>query len=90
MSSIIKVKEKGQVTLPATIREEIGLAAGDFLEARVERGKITLEPKTVLPRGIAQGLVDLRRGRTFGPFNADQAVHWLKAEVGKETKTRSS
>jgi AbrB family looped-hinge helix DNA binding protein len=88
MSSIIKIKEKGQVTLPATIREQIGLAAGDFLEARVERGKITLEPKAMLPRGVVQGLADIKRGRTFGPFSADRAVQWLKSEAGKETKTR--
>jgi AbrB family looped-hinge helix DNA binding protein len=88
MSTIIKVKEKGQVTLPATIREEIGLAAGDYLEARVERGKITLEPRAMLPRGVVQGLADIKRGRVFGPFSADHAVRWLKDEAGKETKTR--
>jgi AbrB family looped-hinge helix DNA binding protein len=88
MPSIIKVKEKGQVTLPATIREQIGLAAGDFLEARVERGKITLEPKEMLPRGIVQGLADIRRGRIFGPFTAGKATQWLKDEAGKGSKAQ--
>lgn len=77
MSSIIKV-----------IRQEIGLTTGDLLEARVERGRITLEPKAVLPRGVVQGLADLKRGHAFGPFTAGQAVQWLKVEVRKGTKSR--
>ena len=34
--SIIKVKTKGQVTIPAALRTRLGVAVGDLLEAQVE------------------------------------------------------
>jgi AbrB family looped-hinge helix DNA binding protein len=48
--SIIKVKDKYQLTLPAELRERSGLEIGDIVEAKWERGKITLTPKSVVDR----------------------------------------
>jgi AbrB family looped-hinge helix DNA binding protein len=42
---MVKVKTKFKVTLPTKVREQIGLDVGDILEAKVERGKITLTPQ---------------------------------------------
>jgi len=39
---IVKVKTKGQVTLPTALREQAGLQVGDLLEITLERGKIML------------------------------------------------
>jgi hypothetical protein len=55
---------------------------------QVRKIEIAREPKRMLPRGVVQGLADIRRGRTFGPYRADQAAQWLKDEARKETKTR--
>jgi AbrB family looped-hinge helix DNA binding protein len=46
----VKVKTKGQVTIPAELRRDLNLKEGDLLEALVERGGILLKPKTVLDR----------------------------------------
>jgi AbrB family looped-hinge helix DNA binding protein len=46
----VKVKTKGQVTIPAEFRRGLNLKEGDLLEALVERGGIVLRPKTVLDR----------------------------------------
>jgi AbrB family looped-hinge helix DNA binding protein len=46
----VKVKTKGQVTIPAEFRRDLNLAEGDLLEAVVERGGILLKPKTVVDR----------------------------------------
>ena len=51
------------------LREQIGIGVGDLLEAKVEKGKITFTPKSVIDREIAEGLEDLRKGRTYGPYN---------------------
>jgi AbrB family looped-hinge helix DNA binding protein len=46
----VKVKTKGQVTIPAEFRRDLHLEEGDLLEAVVERGGIFLTPKTVVDR----------------------------------------
>lgn len=46
----VKVKTKGQVTIPAEFRRDLNLKEGDLLEALVERGGILLKPKTVIDR----------------------------------------
>jgi AbrB family looped-hinge helix DNA binding protein len=46
----VKLKTKGQVTIPAEFRRDLNLKEGDLLEALVERGGILLKPKTVLDR----------------------------------------
>jgi AbrB family looped-hinge helix DNA binding protein len=67
---LVKVKPKYQVTLPTKVREQIGLDVGDILEAKVERGKITLTPQALIDRRIAEGLEDIRKGREHGPYSS--------------------
>jgi AbrB family looped-hinge helix DNA binding protein len=85
--SIVKVKTKGQVTLPTAIRERVGLNIGDLLEAKVEKGKITLTPKTLVDRHIAEGLEDIKNGRVYGPFNStDDLTASLQGNIKKRAK----
>jgi AbrB family looped-hinge helix DNA binding protein len=51
--SLVKLKGKGQMTLPVEIREQLSLDEGALLEANVEKGKIILTPKTVVDRAAA-------------------------------------
>ena len=39
---LIKVKTKFQITLHQALREKLGLAVGDYVQADVEEGKIVL------------------------------------------------
>jgi AbrB family looped-hinge helix DNA binding protein len=41
----IRVGKQGRVVIPAGLREEIGLQAGDKLSAQVEDGRLVLEPR---------------------------------------------
>ena len=43
MKSVVRVREKGQVTLPLEVRRQLGLHEGDLLEASVSNGQIVLE-----------------------------------------------
>ncbi len=76
---LVKVKEKYQVTLPASLRKKTGLAVGDLLEARVRGKTITLTPKMAIDRDIDLALEDFKRGRFVGPFStaktAIRALH---------------
>jgi AbrB family looped-hinge helix DNA binding protein len=83
--SIVTVKNKYQVVIPQRVREQIGVSIGDILEAKVERGRITLTPKSVVDRAIAEGLEDVRKGRVRGPFKTvDQMLDSLK---GRQRRT---
>jgi AbrB family looped-hinge helix DNA binding protein len=64
---IVTVKNKYQVVIPRRVREQIGVAIGDVLEARAIKGKIVFEPKPTLDRAIAEGLEDIRKGRVYDP-----------------------
>ena len=46
----VKVKTKGQVTIPAEFRRDLNLKEGDLLEVVAERGGILLKPKAVVDR----------------------------------------
>jgi AbrB family looped-hinge helix DNA binding protein len=70
---LVKVKEKYQVTLPVSLREKVGLEVGDLLEAKIEGKKITLTPKSILDRELAQALKEIEQGKTYGPFNSAKA-----------------
>jgi AbrB family looped-hinge helix DNA binding protein len=86
---LVKVKAKYQVTLPVSVREKVGLAVGDLLEASFEGEKITLTPKSVVDRELALALKDVKKGRVYGPFlSAKEAVRSLHREA-KELQKKS-
>jgi AbrB family looped-hinge helix DNA binding protein len=72
--SLVKVRQKGQVTLPQDVRDALRLEEGNLLEASVENHAIVLKPKVVVDRSIdeavAEGRRDYREGRFSGPFDA--------------------
>jgi bifunctional DNA-binding transcriptional regulator/antitoxin component of YhaV-PrlF toxin-antitoxin module len=71
----VAVKTKFEIVIPLRIRKQVGVDVGDLLEARVERGKITYTPKKLIDRDLAEGLDDLKRGRTHGPYaSAEEAI----------------
>jgi bifunctional DNA-binding transcriptional regulator/antitoxin component of YhaV-PrlF toxin-antitoxin module len=84
--AIVRVKTKYQVTLPTAVRERAGVNIGDVLEAKVEKGKITLTPKSVVDRHLAESLADFKAGRIRGPFGS---VGDMIASLKGKTKKRS-
>jgi AbrB family looped-hinge helix DNA binding protein len=44
---IVRLKEKGQITIPAALREELNAQVGDFFSASVEDGAVILKPQTM-------------------------------------------
>jgi AbrB family looped-hinge helix DNA binding protein len=80
---IVTVKNKYQVVIPRHVREQIGVAIGDVLEARAVKSKIVFEPKSIVDRGIAEGIEDIEKGRIHGPYRT-------VAEAMKAFQTRSA
>jgi len=88
---LVKLKEKGQVTLPVKIRERRGLNTGDYLDVREEGDRIVLIPQQVEPRhpeiddAIAAGFADIRSGHVTPAFdNMDAYKAWRKTPEGKK------
>jgi bifunctional DNA-binding transcriptional regulator/antitoxin component of YhaV-PrlF toxin-antitoxin module len=72
--AVITVKDKNAVLIPVSVIRKARIKVGDRLDANVERGKITLTPKSAVERGIEQGLDDLKRGRVYGPYASAAAA----------------
>ena len=85
--ALVRVKEKYQVTLPASVRAKAGLEVGDLVEAKVQGKKITLTPKSVLDRELALALKEIDEGKTYGPFSSAKAlIRSLNREARKLKK----
>ncbi|MBZ5625776.1 MAG: AbrB/MazE/SpoVT family DNA-binding domain-containing protein [Acidobacteriia bacterium] len=50
MTTLVKIKRKGLMTLPSRFRSAVGVSEGDMIEISVERGKIVLTPQLVIDR----------------------------------------
>lgn len=89
--SLVKIKDKGQLTLPAKLRERHQLAVGDYVDVREEGGRIVLVPQDVAERypvvdaAIADGLDDVRAGRVTPAFESMREYRaWRKTPEGKK------
>jgi AbrB family looped-hinge helix DNA binding protein len=84
----VRVNEKYQVTLPAELREKAHLEVGDILEAKAERGKITLTPKSVVDRDIEMALEEIKAGKVSRSFTSAHAfIRALRRDARKLKKT---
>ena len=69
---LIKVIRNGQVTLPASIRKVLQVVDGDYLEAEVSDGTLTLRPVAIVDREGAEQLSTLRRDLKIGIDQLDR------------------
>lgn len=103
MSTIVKVQRKGQVTIPVRLRTQVGLADGDLVEAKAERGKIVLTPKLIVDRTagreytpaqrrvidarLTESLEQAKKGETSGPFETHEEMTAFLHSQVKKTRT---
>jgi AbrB family looped-hinge helix DNA binding protein len=62
--SAVKIGVSRQVAIPKKLHDQLGLAPGDYLEIEVRDHRLILTPKTLIEKRLAEGLDDLKRGRT--------------------------
>ncbi len=87
--NIVAVKNKFQIVIPQSVREQMHIEVGDFLEVGIENGAITFKPKSLIDRHIAEGLEDARNGRTTGPYvSADAAIASLELRAASANGKR--
>jgi len=79
--SIVKLKIKRQVTLPSSLRQQVGLKVGDLLDVKEDKGKIILTPQSIMDKRLAESIADFKAGRSYGPFDtADEAIKFLHSK----------
>ena len=88
---LAKVKQKGQVTIPVDIRDELGLHEGDYVEVSREGSRIVLTPQAIAPphpeidTALAEGVADIEAGRISPKFSGMKEFEaWLKTPEGKK------
>lgn len=103
----IKNDNKTPLVVPRAVRRTAGFKSGQELEIKASGGVITILPKLpnaddeytpaqrrIVDAQLAEGLADIKAGRTYGPFNtADEMIAHMKAQVKKRAtaaKTKRS
>ena len=85
--SLVKDSPNGQVTLPLSLRERAKLNVGDLLEAKLEKGKITLTPASLIDRHITESQEQIKNGKFYGPFEtADEMIEVLAPTQSQKQK----
>ncbi len=93
----VTVKSKMPLVVPMTIRRKAGLKSGQQIEFKVSGGVINIIPKLpaaddeytpeqrrVVDAQLAEGLADIKAGRTIGPFETHQEmIEFLHGQVKK-------
>lgn len=87
--TLMKVRPKGQLTLPDAIRKAARLSEGDYLEVSVEAGTIVMRPKKLIDadqawfwtdewqRGEREASEDIVRGRVRRSASGDEFIDSL-------------
>jgi len=96
MEQLVKVTRGGQVTIPADMRRKAGIEIGDYVEMRLEDGRLVLLPKQVIDKDQTwfwtqewqaaerKAESDLREGRTKAYDNLDELIADLDADEAEE------
>jgi len=86
---LIKVKHNYQITIPNSLRKNLNIAVGDYLEIEKRDSEIILKPVKMIPadeayfhtkewqKGETQADKDLKKRDVLGPF--DNLADGLKA-----------
>ena len=102
MTVAVKNDNRTPLVVPKALRRRAGFKSGQEIEFRASSGVITIVPKhppaddeytpeqrRIIDARLAEGLADIKAGRTHGPFNtADEMIAHMKARV-KERATVS-
>jgi AbrB family looped-hinge helix DNA binding protein len=89
-----KVTRHGQITLPASVREQLGIEEGDIVEIEVEEERAVLMPKRLVDKsqayfwtrrwqkGEREADEDIKAGRVKTFESADELIKELDRKRG--------
>src|SRR4030067_2575924 len=86
MSELIQVRKKAQLTLPLSVRRQLGIEEGDFMDVRVKDNEIVLKVKKLIDKdqawfwtkrwqeGEREADEDIKAGRVHEFPDAESAI----------------
>ena len=86
---LVKLRAKSQITIPSSIRKELGIKNGDYLEIRKEGDRIIIVPKIVVDKSMVtlsekgekylqEALDDMKEGRIKANNDVEEFIDNLK------------
>jgi bifunctional DNA-binding transcriptional regulator/antitoxin component of YhaV-PrlF toxin-antitoxin module len=86
---IVKVMKHRQVAIPKELFEKLELEVGDYLEAKIEKGKLVYVPKEVIDRktakAIEEAFEDIKAGRVKRDFTKLSEAYTFHVEQAGPT-----
>ena len=99
MSELVQMRKKAQLTLPQSVRRELSIEEGDFLDVQVRNGEIVLKVKKLVDKeqawfwterwqqGEREAEDDIKSVRVHRFDNAGEAVNFLHQRA-QDTSTK--
>jgi bifunctional DNA-binding transcriptional regulator/antitoxin component of YhaV-PrlF toxin-antitoxin module len=98
------LKAKAPLVVPPSVQRKARLKPGDRVEFQAAPGKITIiskprpaaaddeytpEQRRIIEAQLAEGLEDIKQGRTYGPFDTvDEMIASIEDNIRKSRPTR--
>ena len=79
---LVKIKTKGQITIPKPVREKLGLSVGDWLEVDVQSGRGVFMPRRIIAAAPAP---KLSSGEQKALASAEQKIKAINEDVLNST-----
>lgn len=89
MMPLVQLRDKSQITIPSSIRKELGIKKGDYLEITKEGDRIIIIPKIVVDKSsvtlsekgekyLQEALDDIKEGRIKVNNDVEEFIDNLK------------
>jgi AbrB family looped-hinge helix DNA binding protein len=102
MSELVQIRKKAQITLPASVRQKLGIEEGDFVDVQIKDGDIVLKVMKMISKeqswfwterwqnGEKEAEEDILSGRVHKFENSDDALAFLRKQSDKKKKDAGS
>ena len=96
MSELIQIRKKAQLTLPVSVRQQLGIEEGDFVDVQIKDGDIVLKVMKLVSKeqswfwterwqkGEREAEDDIHSGRVHKFENSDDAIAFLHKKSNKK------
>ena len=93
---VLQIRKKFQITIPASVREQLGLEEGDYVAVEVRDDELVLRPKKLVDKSQTwfwssewqaaerEAEADIQAGRVHEFPNAEEAIAFLHRRAGSE------
>ncbi len=85
----VKIGTSRQVVIPKQIHDGLKLSAGDYLTVETKGHQVIFTPQSLIDKGIAEGLEDIRQGRVRSFDDVEDMIKHLKRAVKTRRQQKS-